>query len=57
MARFDVADPPTSNRRVHVILEPAEVPLDIAHTVCLLRFEPSPGHGSYGHTRAGSRSN
>ena len=55
IARFDVADPPTSDQWVHVVLEAPKVPFDITHAIGLLRFEPSLGHGSKCHTRAGNR--
>jgi hypothetical protein len=54
IARFDVADSPTPNQGVHVVLEATEISIRVKNAIGLLRFEPSLGHGPECHTRAGN---
>jgi hypothetical protein len=53
IARFDVTDPFASDQGVDVVLEPTEVPIGVAGTIGLLCLQPSLGHGSKCHARAG----
>jgi hypothetical protein len=53
IARFDVADPFASEQGVDVVLEPTEVSIGVADAIGKLCFQPSLGHGSKCHARAG----